>query len=87
MAAPAAPSERLDELLLRRAIEGLDGAAEQELERLLAAERNVDHGAYERAAAAVCLAVLGGRGKLPLALRARLEQQALEVAMPPGEGP
>ena len=72
--------ERLDELLLARAIEGLDAAEEQELERLLAAERDVDASAYERAAAAVCLAVLGRRAELPPALRARLEGSASAFA-------
>ena len=48
----SAAHERLDELLLARATEGLDAADERELTRLLATERDVDAGAYERAAAA-----------------------------------
>jgi hypothetical protein len=79
----ASARERLDELLLARATEGLDAGEEQELARLLAAERNVDAGGYERAAAAVCLAVLGGRGRLPAALRARLEREASDLAAAP----
>jgi hypothetical protein len=77
----ASAQDRLDDLLLARATQGLDAAEEQELERLLAAEHDVDAGAYERAAAAVCLAVLGGRGELPAALRARLERGARELAI------
>jgi hypothetical protein len=79
----SATQDRLDELLLARATQGLDAAEEQELERLLAADGDVDAGAYERAAAAVCLAVLGGRGELPAALRARLERGARELAAGP----
>ena len=82
---PSAAHERLDELLLVRAIEGLDAAEEQELARLLAAEREVDAGAYERAAAAVCLAVLGRPRGLPAALRARLERNARDFAARPKE--
>jgi hypothetical protein len=74
---------RLDDLLLARATEGLDAAEEQELEQLLAVERGVDAGGYERAAAAVCLAVLGGRGELPAGLRARLERAASDLAVGP----
>jgi hypothetical protein len=82
----ASASQRLDELLLLRATEGLDAADERELERLLAEERGVDAGGYERAAAAVCLAVLGGGGAMPPALRARLERQARTLGEPSGEG-
>jgi hypothetical protein len=75
--------KRLDDLLLVHATEGLSAADTLELERLLAAEPHVDAGAYERAAAAVCLAVFGARGALPSGLRARLEQQAAELAGKP----
>jgi hypothetical protein len=71
--------QRLDDLLLARATEGLDAVEVQELERLLAAETDVDAGAYERAAAAVCLAVLGGGRVLPPDLRARLEKGGVEL--------
>ena len=74
---------RLDALLLARATEGLDAAAAQELERLLAAANDVDADVYEHAAAAVCLAVLGGGGVLPSGLRARLERSAAEFVTPP----
>ena len=76
---PAA-HDRLDELLLARATEGLDAADDRELARLLAARTDIDAGAYERAAAAVCLAVLGPGAKLPTALRARLEHTARDFA-------
>ena len=79
----SAERKRLDELLLARATEGLDAAEEQEVARLLTTQSNVDAGAYERAAAAVCLAVLGGRGELPAALRARLERGAHDLASRP----
>lgn len=68
--------QRLDDLLLARATEGLDAAEAQELERLLAAERAVDTDRYDRAAAAVCIAMFGGRTALPSGVRARLERTA-----------
>jgi hypothetical protein len=81
----SAARERLDELLLTRATEGLGATEAQELARLLAAERNVDETAYERAAAAICLAVLGGRREVPPALRARLELSARDLSANPRE--
>lgn len=75
--------KRLDDLLLARATEGLSAADTLELERLLAAEPLVDAGVYERAAAAVCLAVFGARSALPSGLKARLERQAAEFAGKP----
>jgi hypothetical protein len=78
--------QRLDDLLLTRATQGLDAGEAQELERLLAAAAEVDEGSYERAAAAVCLAVLGGRSGLPSSVRARLERSAAELARAPPEG-
>jgi hypothetical protein len=77
--------QRLDDLLLARATQGLDAAETQELERLLAAEPEADDGVYERAAAAVCLAVVGGRGALPSNLRARLERSAAGLGQSPAE--
>jgi hypothetical protein len=74
---------RLDELLLARATEGLSGSDAAELERLLAAHPEVDESAYERAAAAVTLAALGLREKLPAALRARLESRTADAARGP----
>jgi hypothetical protein len=72
--------QRLDDLLLARATEGLDAAEAQELGRLLAAERDVDTDRYDRAAAAVCLAVLGRGCALPSGVRARLERTAAGLA-------
>ena len=72
--------QRLDDLLLAHATEGLNAADALELERLLAAEPRVDAGAYERAAAAVCLAVFGRQNAMPGSLRTRLERHAAEFA-------
>ena len=71
---------RLDALLLARATEGLDATDEQELARLLAGANDVDAGAYERAAAAVWLAMLGRQAELPPRVRARLEHNARDFA-------
>ena len=70
--------QRLDELLLARAIDELSGAEARELEQLLAAHADVDAGAYERAAAAVCLATIGAWGPMPSRLRSSLEKRAAE---------
>ena len=74
---------RIDDLLLTRAIDGLSAAEAQELEALLELHPRVDAGAYERAAAAVCLAALGARPAMPSSLRARIEQSALSLAAKP----
>ena len=65
--------ERLDDLLLARATEGLDREAALELARLLAGTPAADDGGYERAAAAICLAALGAGGALPNSVRARID--------------
>jgi len=62
----------LDELLLRRATEGLDAADDAALRALLAAHPEVDEYRYERAAAAVLLASLPGIEPMPASVRARL---------------
>lgn len=67
---------RLDDLKLAHATEGLDLESEAELARLLARVPASDDGGYERAAAAVCLAVLGHGGALPSRVRARLDASA-----------
>jgi hypothetical protein len=64
---------RLDDLKLRRATEGLDSESAAELARLLARSPDGDDRGYERAAAAVCLAVLGHGGSLPRRVRARID--------------
>jgi len=74
----AGARQRLDELLLARATEGLSSAEARELTALLTAEPDVDASGYERAAAAVCLAVLGRRNTMPSGLRERLERHAQE---------
>jgi hypothetical protein len=79
----SAAARRIDELLLTRTIDGLSAAEARELEALLALHPRVDAEAYERAAAAVTLAVLGARPAMPSALRARLEQSALSLAAKP----
>jgi hypothetical protein len=71
--------QRLDDLLVARATEGLSDADALELERLLAAHPSVDANGYERAAAAVCLAALGGGRPMPSGLRALLEQRAAQI--------
>jgi len=70
-------NERLETLLTLRATEGLDTAAERELEMLLAASPGTDADAFDRAAAAVHLAALGPRELLPGTLRVRLEESAV----------
>jgi hypothetical protein len=67
-----ATRERLDELLVERAIEGLDAAEAAELERLLARYPAVDGDAFERVAASVSVALLDTDEPLPPALRDRI---------------
>ena len=61
----SASSRRIDDLLLTRAIDGLSAAETRELEALLALHPRVDAEAYERAAAAICLAALGAHPAMP----------------------
>lgn len=68
--------ERLEELLLLRAAAPISAAEAAELARLLAAHPGVDEEAYERAAAAVCLAVLDTSEAMPPRLQAAVERQA-----------
>lgn len=77
--------QRIDELLLARATEGLSVRERAELDALLAEHPDVDASAYERAAAAVCLAALGRGGGLPETLRRRLESSAAQLARRLGE--
>jgi len=72
--------QRLDELLLARATEGLSNADALELEQLLAAHPGADSTGYDRAAAAVCLAAFGGGRPMPQALRALIEERATKIA-------
>jgi hypothetical protein len=83
MAERTRAADRLDDLLASRAIEGLGEQEQRELEALLAAHPEVDADSYDRAAAAVHLALLGevGAGReMPGALRERLAQSAARVS-------
>jgi len=75
VSARKARSLRLDELLFRRAVEGLEASEQRELDTLLAREPDVDSAIYDRAAAAVCMGALAG-AKLPAGLRAGLQDAA-----------
>ena len=68
---------RLDELLIRRATEGLVGIDKVELEALLQPSSLGDPEAFDRAAAAIHVSRLAVGARLPGALRDRLERQAL----------
>jgi hypothetical protein len=69
--------ERLEDLLLERAIRGLDAEQDAELARLLAEHPDVDAETYERAAAVVCLASLDVGTRMPEHLRRELTRQGL----------
>ena len=69
---------RIDELLLLRALEGLDTEQTQELEALLAVHADVDTASYDKAAAVVALAACASLPPMPERLRARLERRASE---------
>jgi hypothetical protein len=68
-------SARLDELLLRRATEGLEPAEEAQLATLLAAHPEVDEYRYERAAAAVLLASLTELEPMPSSVKHNLARR------------
>ena len=68
--------KRLDELLLARATGSSSAVELEELARLLAAHPDIDQDAYERAAAAVCLATLDTGESMPPSLRSKLERAA-----------
>jgi hypothetical protein len=74
----AAP-ERIDELLVQRATEGLSAAEAVELEQLLRHHPSVDGDALERAAAAVAVAMLERVESLPGHLRTRVLAEATTV--------
>jgi hypothetical protein len=77
-------ADRLDELLVARATEGLDAAEQRELEELLASRPDVDAEGFERAAAAVHLAAIFAAAApadaMPRALRERLASSAARFA-------
>lgn len=66
---------RLDELLLRRATEGLDEPDSTELRALLAAHPDTDEDRYERAAAAVLLASLTEIEPMPAVVKQNLARR------------
>jgi anti-sigma factor RsiW len=72
--------QRLDDLLLAEATEGLSARDATELDHLLAAHPEVDRRVYEHAAAAVTLATIGAVQGLPATLRAKLDRLALQLA-------
>ena len=65
----------LDELLLRRATEGLDVAEQARLRELTAAFPEADEDRYERAAAAVLLASLRDIEPMPASVKRKLAEQ------------
>jgi hypothetical protein len=72
------PPERLDELLLSEAIGRLSDEEASELERLLAGQRDIDRYAWERAVAAVFLAVCAEpRERMPEELSSKLVNEAV----------
>jgi hypothetical protein len=79
--------ERLADLLVQEATEGLDATARAELERLLSAHPGADRDALERVAAAVMLAGDLELEPLPSALRARLVDQGQRWAAENAAGP
>lgn len=74
--------ERLEELLVDRAVHGLDEVQNAELQASLAQHPEVDAESYELAAAAVELVILeeAEQSELPAHLRARLDAKADEHA-------
>ena len=75
MSDEAAGLARLDELLLRRATEGLDDADQTELGALLSAYPDADVDRYERAAAAVLLASLTEIEPMPAGVKHNLARR------------
>jgi len=68
--------ERLEDLLVAQATEGLDAAQARELDRLLTEHPDTDADGYDRAAAALQLALLDDAGPMPAQLRETLLAQA-----------
>jgi hypothetical protein len=71
------PSERIDELLVQRVVEGLNTAEQNELDSLLAGASGTDTARFETAAAIVTLATLDSRGQIPKSLVASLLTRAM----------
>jgi hypothetical protein len=72
MSNESATAIALDELLLRRATEGLSRAEEARLDALLAAHADVDDLGYDMAAAAVLLAALTATEPMPEHVKRRI---------------
>ena len=75
---PTADSKAVEALLIKRATEGLAPDEQSTLERLLRSAPPRDGTGFERATAAIYVSRLATRPGLPGALRARLEQQAID---------
>jgi len=69
-------NDRLDELLVLRAIQGLSAMERAELDSLLACLPDRETEGFDRAAAAIHIGQLSARGQLPAALRRRIERDA-----------
>lgn len=78
--------DKLFELLATRATEGLSEAESRHLERLLGDSPRVDPLGFERAAAAVHLALLGPERPVPDALRRKLVSAGLRRQVAPPDG-
>jgi len=75
-----AQRRQIDELLVKRATEGLSPAEEVQLDYLLARHPDIDRDAFERAAATVFLAACAEpAARMPEGLRDRLQMDALSV--------
>lgn len=68
--------DRLEELLVLQATQSLSANERAELEALLASEGSPSIELFDRAAAAIHVALMRPRQTLPATLRARLERQA-----------
>ena len=68
--------QRVEELLAFRAVEGLAETEDRELQGLLAETPQLDDGGFEKAAAAIHLAMLGPEETMPAEVRDRLEREA-----------
>lgn len=68
-------TERLDELLVKRAVESLDAGEALELEALLAEADDVDPWVYERAAAAFSIAAVDSGEPMPADVARRVQDQ------------
>ncbi|MCH9686230.1 MAG: anti-sigma factor [Deltaproteobacteria bacterium] len=74
---------QVEQRLVERATEGLDEAGAEELATAFARDPSLDHDEFDRAAAALALAMLGDDEPMPDALREQLHQQVppkVEVA-------